>query len=144
MVQLFVKFWLYSSSENLALCRKKNKVLQVSVKKSNTLNYLIFWYFMNIRYFVTCFFKNWQYLALCSSQIKRLIIPKCAKKIHVQKVFIKKTLLACPSGPTIQAILVKWYPRNFVQKFICNFGKVFKNLWNFGYVQDKFNGPEIS
>ena len=141
MVQLFVKF---CSSENLALCRKKNKVLQVSVKKSNTLNYLIFWYFMNIKSFFTCFFKNLEFWALCSSQIKRLIIPKCAKKIHVQKVFIKKTLLACPSGPTIQAILVKWYPRNFVQKFICNFGKVFKNLWNFGYVQDKFNGPEIS
>ena len=45
---------------------------------------------MNIKFFVTCFFKTWQFWALCSSQIKRLIIPKCTKKFYVQKVFIKK------------------------------------------------------
>ena len=29
---------------------------------------------------------------------------------------MKKNVLASPSGPTIQAVYIKWYPRNFVPK----------------------------
>ena len=84
MVQLFVRFWLYPGnrihivSVKFWLCVEKNPT---STLEKVTLNNLIF--LILYKYTIFChlfFFKNWQFLALCSSQIKRLIIPKCAKK----------------------------------------------------------------
>ena len=42
---------------------------------------------------------------------------------------MKKNLLASPSGPTIQAVSVKWYPRNFVPKTFQVSVKERKILW---------------
>ena len=137
-----VKIWL--------CVEKKTKVLQVSVKKSNTLNYLIFWYIFEYKIFCHLFFQNLAILGFVlqsnqkanhSQMYKKMTMFKkilCPKSIHY------KSLLACPKGPTIQAVSVKWHPRTFVPKIYLQFGKVFKHLWNFGYVQDKFYCPEIS
>jgi hypothetical protein len=57
----------------------------------------------------------------------------CPENIH------EKTLLACPRGPTIQAVSVKWYPRNFVPKTYLQFWQSFQVS-----VKEKFYGPEIS
>ena len=132
------------------LCVQKNRVLQVSVKKSITLNYLIFLILYEYKNFSSLDFQklvNFGFVlqsnqkANHSQMYKKMTMFKkilCPKSIHY------KSLLACPKGPTIQAVSVKWHPRTFVPKIYLQFGKVFKHLWNFGYVQDKFYCPEIS
>ena len=104
MVQLFVKFWLYSSSETLVMCRKKNRVLQVSVKKSNL---AIFGFVLHSNH--TKCTKKWL----------------CSKKFNVQKEFIKN-LFSLSIGPTIQAVSVKWHPTNFVPKIYLQFWQSFQ------------------
>ena len=134
------------------MCLKKRS--PTSTLEKVTLNYLIFLILYKYRIFCHLFFfKNWQFLALWSSQIKRLIIPKCAKKwLCSRKSFVRKYSWKNPFS------LSKWsnYPSSFhkmsqnniqeilSQKLICNFGKVFKYLWNFGHVQEKFYVPEVS
>ena len=74
------------------MCRKKH------LWKSQTPWAIwFFWYFMNIEFLSLVFL-------LCT---KKWL---CSKSIH------EKPLLASPSGPTIQAVSVKWYPRNVVPK----------------------------
>ena len=126
------------------MCRKKTyKYLRKSHLE------LHIWFFVILyKYIIFChlfFFKNWQFLALCSSQIKRLIIPKCAKKMTMFKKILclksihEKILLACLSGPTIQAVSItcpkiiskKFCPKNLfaiLAKFssICEILAMFK------------------
>ena len=126
------------------MCRKKRS--PTSTLEKVTLNYLIFLILYKYRIFCHLFFfKNWQFLALCSSQIKRLIIPKCAKKMTMfnkslcLKSIHEKIILACLSGPTIQAVSIecpkiifkKFCPKNLfaiLPKFssICEILAVFK------------------
>ena len=68
--------------------------------------------------------------------------PKlCLKSIH------EKILLACLSGPTIQAVSIN-YPKILSKKFcpknLFAILQVFKYLWNFGHVQEKIYVPEVS
>ena len=113
---------------------KKNRVLQVSVKKSITLNYLIFLILYEYKKFSSLDFQklvNFGFVlqsnqkANHSQMYKKMTMFKkilCPKSIHY------KSLLACPKGPTIQAVSVKWHPRTFVPKIYLQFGKVFKHL----------------
>ena len=65
----------------------------------------------------------------------------CLKSIQ------EKILLACLSGPTIQAVSIN-YPKILSKKFcpknLFAILQVFKYLWNFGHVQEKFYVPEVS
>ena len=112
---------------------------------------------MNIEFFVTCFF--FQKLAIFgfvlksdqkanhSQMYKKMTI---FKKILCLKVFMKNpfSLSKLSNYPSsirkILAMSQNGIQEILSQKLICNFGKVFKYLWNFGYVQEKFYGPEIS
>ena len=135
---------LYIISEILAMCRKKRS-LTITLEKV-TLNYLIFLILYKYRIFCHLFF--FQKLAIFgfvlqsnqkanhSQMCKKMTMFKkilCLKSIH------EKILLACLSGPTIQAVSItcpkiiskKFCPKNLfaiLAKFssICEILAMFK------------------
>ena len=65
----------------------------------------------------------------------------CLKSVH------EKIILACLSGPTIQAVSIecpKIIFKKFCPKNLFAILQVFKYLWNFGHVQEKIYVPEVS
>ena len=111
----------YSISEILAMCRKKRS--PTSTLEKVTLNYLIFLILYKYRIFCHLFF--FQKLAIFgfvvqsnqkanhSQMCKKMTMFKkilCLKSIH------EKILLACLSGPTIQAVSIKC-PKIISKKF---------------------------
>ena len=111
----------YSISEILAMCRKKTSL--TSTLKKVSLNYLIFLILYKYRIFCHLFF--FQKLAIFgfvlqsnqkanhSQMCKKMTMFKkslCLKSIH------EKIILACLSGPTIQAVSIKC-PKIIFKKF---------------------------
>ena len=128
----------YSISEILAMCRKKRS--PTSTLEKVTLNYLIF--LILYKYIIFCHLFFNQKLAIFGFMLQsnqKANHSQMCKKILCLKSIHEKILLACLSGPTIQAVSItcpkiiskKFCPKNLfaiLAKFssICEILAMFK------------------